>query len=87
MKGIHDFLKKFSQKPSGIGVEAAGTRIHAHNRVAKEQYADIMEITRNVMGLILSGEIPVGSNAGEDIDMTEHTLPSLCLDSIQSVLQ
>ena len=85
MKGIHDFLKKSCQKQSGIGGEA-GTRIHAHNRVAKEQYADIMEITRNVMGLVLSGEIPVGSNAGEDIDMTEHTLHSLCLDSMQSVL-
>jgi hypothetical protein len=46
-----------------------------------------MEITRNVIGLILSGEIPVGSNGGEDIDMTEHTLTSLCLDSMQSVLQ
>jgi hypothetical protein len=86
VKGIHDFLKKCSQKPSGLGGET-GTRIHAHNRVAKEQYADIMEITRNVIGLILSGEIPIGSNAGEDIDMTEHTLPSLCLDSIQSILQ
>jgi hypothetical protein len=46
-----------------------------------------MEITRNVIGLILSGEIPVGFNGGEDIEMTEHTLTSLCLDSMQSVLQ
>ena len=83
VKGIQDFLKKSSgHKPSSVGGEG-GTRIHAHNRVAKEQYADIMEITRNVMGLVLSGEIPVGSNAGEDIDMTDHTLPSLCLDSIE----
>lgn len=34
-----------------------GSHVHHHNRVGKEHYADIIEITRNVINLILSGDI------------------------------
>jgi len=47
-------LKKCSKKVNSF---EKGGRVHAHNRVGKEQYADILEITRNVIGLVLSGEI------------------------------
>ena len=60
---------------------------HSHNRVGKEQYADIMEITRNVLMLVLEGGISVPvTKTFEDVDMTEETLESLCLQEIHKVL-
>jgi hypothetical protein len=84
VKGVHDFLK--SPRQEGDHKPTEGGQVHSKNRVAKEQYADILEITRNVMNLILSGDIPVTYSAGEDLDMTEHTVASLCIDAINQVL-
>lgn len=46
VKGLEQFLMK-------------GTSQQAHNRVGKDQYADIVEITRNVLSLVLEGGISV----------------------------
>lgn len=77
MKGVEEFLKSHSHK-AGL-----------HNRVGKDQYADIIETTRNVINVILDGTIPVAvvKKEGEDTDMTEHTLEQICLGEISKVLQ
>ena len=54
-----------------------------------EQYADIIEITRNVLSVVLEGLIPVQvvKKPEDDVDMTEQTLESLCLQEISKVLE
>ncbi len=52
---MHDFLKRSTFKSMHVGDQ--GSRVHSHNRVGKEQYADIFEMTRNAIKLVLTGEI------------------------------
>jgi hypothetical protein len=54
--------------------------------VGKEQYADIIEIARNVLILIVESAIPVGQK-GPDQDMTEDSIESICLGEIKRVME
>jgi hypothetical protein len=42
IKGLEEFLRSHHR-------HANGSRAHFHNRVGKEQYADLLEITRNII--------------------------------------
>ena len=60
---------------------------HSHNSAGKEQYADIMEITRNVLMLVLDGGISIPVTTGEDTYMAEETFEYLCLKEIHIVFE
>jgi hypothetical protein len=53
--------------------------------VGKEEYADIIENTRNVIILIVEGVITVGN--ATDVEMSEESLESICLGEISHVLE
>lgn len=81
MKGVEEFISHRTQKVEG--------RVHAHNRVGKEHYADVIEITRNVLNLVLQGDVKIniGKKTGEeDEEMTSETLSSLCSTEIMLVM-
>ena len=79
VKGIDEFLKKTHKSKTG------DHRVNIHNRVGKEEYADILETTRNVLILIVEGGITVG-NAAEQ-EMSEESIQSICLGLISNVLE
>lgn len=56
-----------------------------HNRVGKEQYADIIETSRNVLLLIVEGIISVGKT--EDTIMNDQTIETICLGEISNVFE
>ena len=66
LKGLEEFLKKHHTSQVDDG------RVHQHNRVGKDQYADIILLTRNVVMLVLEGGISVPVvKSNEDIEMTD----------------
>ena len=54
---------------------------HVH-RVSKNEYADLIEQTRNVVKIIVEGGVKVG---GMDEDMSEDSFESICLAEIQKI--
>ncbi len=77
MKGLDEFLRKKHRQGE--------QRVHVHNRVGKEQYADIIETTRNVLLLIVEGIINVGKS--EDTIMNDQTIETICLGEISNVFE
>ena len=59
LKGVQKFIEHRIQLLEVKGLEefllSKGRNQLSHNRVGKEQYSNIMDISRNVLNLVLSG--------------------------------
>lgn len=92
VKGVQEFLKTHHTHYKGTeGASAASEDkgVHTHNRVGKEQFADILEITRNVLQVVLEGaiQVKVSKDPEGDVEMTEENLESICLGEISKILE